>query len=236
MRRTRAERGFSIALGLFVIVLAMYLFLASPFFKLEKLYVTGDTDYTESDVLMMSGLQLGQNLFDIDASNLVQRLKENPRIAYAGVKRRLPSGLTIELHMRETVAVLATNSGLWRVDSEGRVLDPVDGPHNNVVITLPTPIQSVAVGQRLDIPALRAAAGVAAALPVELMALVSEIHATPADELELELRDGVKVRFGSWQDSAQKVQVLDLLLKQMQSRGAEAKVIDVSVPGNPVVR
>jgi cell division protein FtsQ len=95
---------------------------------------------------------------------------------------------------------------------------------------------TVKPGDMLDKPAVRAAAAIAAAMPADLAARISEIKASSLENLELITRDGITVRFGAWRDVEEKARILSLLLTQMQSKGSRAHFIDISVPDNPVVR
>jgi len=59
---------------------------------------------------------------------------------------------------------------------------------------------------------------------------VSEIRATTRDSITIELESGVRVVWGSVDQSELKSQVLDALLPR------KASVIDVSAPSNPTTR
>jgi cell division protein FtsQ len=235
MRRSRAERGFSIALGLFALVLATYLFLSSPFFQLETIYITGHTRYSEADIITMTGLQLSQNLFDINLNDVVDRLKADPRIAEAQVRRTLPSGLTFMVEDCVAVAVLAGENGLWLVDAEGRIIEEVVGPHPHVVITLPGEKLAPVPGTSVSSPVGRAALAVVTAMPLDLAIEVSDVVAQSPERLQLTTRTGVLVELGAWRDLNEKLQVLRLLLDQLKSKKARPTLIDVSVPTSPIV-
>ena len=74
------------------------------------------------------------------------------------------------------------------------------------------------------------AAAVVSALPDDLAPRVDHVSVATVDQIELALRDGRTVVWGSAEDSAQKAEVLEVLL------GQEASVYDVSVPSNPTTR
>jgi cell division protein FtsQ len=236
MRRSRAERGFSIALGLFALVLATYLFLSSPFFQLEIVYITGNTRYSEADILIMAGLQLKQNLFDINLNDVVKRLEADPRIAQARVRRTLPSGLTVMVEDCIAVAVLAGRNGLWLIDADGRIIEEVVGPHGHVLITLPQENPAPVPGEYISSPAGRAALAVVTAMPLELTIEVSDVVVHSPDHLQLTTRTGIPVELGAWRDLNEKLRVLRSLLDQLRCKEAHPSLIDVSVPTSPIVR
>lgn len=236
LRRSRAERGFSMALGLFAMVLAAYLFLQSPFFRLEKVRVIGAGALSEADVAAVAGLGFGQNLFDINLREAERRLEAEPKVKRARVRRHLPAALVVWLEERKPVAAIVAGGTLWALDDEARVLGEVTGADSPSVVALAEPLPSLIPGSYLEGPEIRAAVAVAAELPGELARRVCEISAASSAELELLTRDGVRAKLGQWRDIARKLQVLASLLHQAEARGALPVLVDVSHPEKPVVR
>lgn len=236
LRRSRAERGFSVALGLFALTLALYLFLQSPFFHLEGIDIRGTGYFSEADIMAIGGLQRGQNLFDIDMGELTERLRAEPLVKDARVKRHWPSRLAVMLTERQPVAAIVADGVLWSLDAEARVLGEVTAPLGLAVIRMPAEIPKVVPGIFLSDPMVRAATGVAAEMPEMLALCVVEIHVTTVGEIELLTRDGVVAKLGAWRDMGEKMQILLSLLQQAAERGALPSVVDVRHPDKPVVR
>lgn len=216
--------------------LALYLFLQSPFFRLEGIDVSGTQRFSEADIMVVGGLQRGQNLFDIDIGDLTERLRAEPVVKDARVRRRLPSGLTVVLTERQPVAAIVADGALWSLDAEARVLGEVTGPLGLAVIRTLESVSKVVPGTFLSDPMMRAATGVAAEMPEMLALRVVEIRTTPAGEIELVTRDGVVAKLGAWRDMGEKMQILLSLLRQASERGALPSVVDVRHPDKPVVR
>ena len=68
------------------------------------------------------------------------------------------------------------------------------------------------------------------ALPEDLAPRVDFVSVASVDRIELALRDGRTVVWGSAEDSERKAEVLAVLLQQ------DARVYDVSVPATPTTR
>jgi cell division protein FtsQ len=85
------------------------------------------------------------------------------------------------------------------------------------------------VGARRDVT-IRSVVTVSAALPVALRGEVASISAASPDSITLNLGSGVKVVWGSSDDSARKAEVLSVLMRR------KAKVYDVSAPDLPVTK
>jgi cell division protein FtsQ len=84
-------------------------------------------------------------------------------------------------------------------------------------------------GTRRDVT-IRSLVTVSAALPDTLRAQVESISAESPDSITLNLSSGVKVVWGSSDDSERKAEVLSVLMKR------KAKVYDVSAPDLPVTK
>jgi cell division protein FtsQ len=78
--------------------------------------------------------------------------------------------------------------------------------------------------------ALVEAARVIDALPDRIAGRVDTLEVSSVDEIELVLTSGRRVLWGSAEDSAQKADVLAVLLKR------PGQQLDVSVPGRPTTR
>ena len=89
--------------------------------------------------------------------------------------------------------------------------------------------EALVVGARRDVT-IRSVVTVSAALPIALRAQVQSISAGSPDSITLNLGSGVKVVWGSSDDSARKAEVLSVLMKR------QAKVYDVSAPDLPVTK
>jgi cell division protein FtsQ len=88
----------------------------------------------------------------------------------------------------------------------------------------------VKVGGGADDDALEEGAQVVSVLDREVAELVDFVEVRTVDQIVLHLRDGREVRWGSAEQSADKAEVLLLLLDR------KATVYDVSVPGQPTTR
>ena len=94
----------------------------------------------------------------------------------------------------------------------------------------PAGLPLVRAGARTRADALAEAAKVVDALPAQLAAKVAHVEVRTIDDISLRLRDGRRVLWGSADSSADKADVLAVLLKR------KARFYDVSVPSRPTIR
>jgi cell division protein FtsQ len=103
-------------------------------FATKEIQVQGATRLTREQVLVASGIKLGDNLFKLDLPLVEKRLLNNPWLAQVRVTRRLPSTVGIELQEREAAALALVMGQLFLVNRQGESFkaataeDPSDLP------------------------------------------------------------------------------------------------------------
>lgn len=96
----------------------------SPAFAVRTIEINGNERMELEEVTTISGLELGQNVFDMSPEDVRARLVRHPWIATAEVQRRLPGTYLIEVRERTAVAVLALDR-LYLVGEDGAVFKQV---------------------------------------------------------------------------------------------------------------
>lgn len=202
-------------------VTAVWLVLFSTVLAVRTVTVSGVDVLTERQVKRAAAVPDGEQLALLDTDSMRVRLESLAPVKTADVARRWPDGVEITIVEREVVAVVDLG-GRWRgMDAEGIVFREYP--------KAPAGVPRVQVLSTADRDALREAAEVVSALPADLADRVDHVEVETVDRIALVLRDQRRVEWGSAEESAEKAGVLAALL---QAR--EAKVYDVSVPGQPV--
>jgi len=99
-----------------------YFFLTSEYFNVTAIDVSGNEFYTRAQLIQMTGIQTGKNLFEFDVSDIRDKLLEDPYIKNVKI-RRVPMG-TVRIVVTERVEYAAVPYGESYVllDKEGTVL------------------------------------------------------------------------------------------------------------------
>lgn len=98
-------------------------------FKIDTIVVTGDTRYDKEEIIALSGIEKGQNLFLCKASDGSAAIEQAmPYIESAQINRKIPS--KIEIHITEAVAsgVIETDGKYVLISSGGKILEYVEKP------------------------------------------------------------------------------------------------------------
>lgn len=200
-----------------------YVVYRTPVFGLQQLEVTaasGDLSGDVSDeVKAAADIADGTPLVTIDLDAARRRVLAVPQVATAQISRHWPNAVVITVTQRVPAAVTKANGELWLLDSDGNPYIKVaaaDVPAGLLTIDLATPgphdastVAALAVVDELKSP---------------IKPLVGSVSAHTAYDVELLLKDGRTVIWGSPDDGPKKMQILPAAL------GQPGTVYDVSDP------
>ncbi|ARU52872.1 hypothetical protein CBR64_16905 [Cellulosimicrobium cellulans] len=143
------------------------------------------------------------------------------------IRRAWPAGLTVQLESREPVVAVPVDGGFALLDADG-VQVRTDPAVPDGLPEIDAPLDDRGA------KALDAALVLLNALPADLHAQVAEVSAPTRDAVRMTLRDGVVVEWGSSEEAALKVRVLQTLRAVPENAGVT--LYDVSAPTMPVTR
>jgi cell division protein FtsQ len=178
----------------------------------EEVSVVGVDGAPAQEIYHTAQVPLGVPLAQLDTQLVTDQLKGISWVESVDVRRGWPHDVVIAVTPRTAIAV--TPAGL-AVDIHGISFTPT----GTVASGLPI-VKGDGVGRV-------AAMGVLSSLPADLHARVAKLAASTRDNVELTLKSGVVVRWGSVEEGELKSQVARALLKR------NAKVFDVSSPEQP---
>lgn len=184
--------------------------------------VRGVEVLSAEEVERAAAVPLRVPLATVDLTAIEARVESLAPVRSAEATRAWPDQVRIEVTEREAVAVVSWE-GQWRgLDASGVLFrsypeEPVELP--NVAMSAATPVE-----------ALEEAASVVQALPAAILHRVDRVEVESIDRISLVLSGGATVVWGSADESADKIAVLEVLLER------EARVYDVTAPGRPTIQ
>jgi cell division protein FtsQ len=191
----------------------------STLLSVQSVEVTGTSTLKPGQVRRAAGVELGKPLVSVDLEAVRARIAALAPIEHVEVSRQWPDEVLIDVTERTPVAVIDFGGRLRGLDKDGVVFQQYS--------SAPAGLPKVTTPLGTSAEALREAAEVVAALPVDLTRIVDHVEVRTVDQITLALTDGRSVVWGSADESAQKAQVLQALLSH------DATTYDVSVPGQP---
>lgn len=198
---------------------ALYLVFFSSTLSVQGVEVEGTQTLTEEQVRDVADVPLGGPLATVDLDRIAYRVRSLAVVKSAEVTRKWPHDVLIEIVERQPVAVVDIAGELHNLDAEGVVF--------NTFKRAPQGLPLVKAESGVDSEALAEGAAVVGALPDEIAGKVEYAEVVSVDQITLRLRDGRTVVWGSSEQSGEKAEVLEAMLR------FKAQVYDVSVPGQP---
>ncbi len=230
--RTRRLRRTVTVLLFLLLVAGAWLVERSSLVALAEVQVAGTQRLAPSEVLGVAGFELGTSVVRLDLDGAAERVEALPMVANADVRLVGPITVRIEVVERVPALVGELRGDAVLVDTEGVVVAEARDDALTVVRLASGRLPSV--GTRLDAAsALGAAHLVWQGLSGPLRAEVERIEARSAEDVDLLLASGTRVRMGRADLLAEKVRSLGALLEELA--GERVAVIDVRAPRNPVV-
>lgn len=230
-QRARLRRTIAVLLLLLVAAAAVG-FLRSEASTVRSVRVEGVERLAVEDVVEASGVIVGDSAVRLWPPRIVRRLESLPLVRTASVERRRLRDVVIVVTERAPVYGVVYRGEAVLVDRDGLVVDrgePGRLPIVTVVSAPPRPGEPVA-GHAALANAHRVWSGLSGPLRSRVVAM----RAPDEDGLELTLGDGLVVRFGRAEQLEEKIRALGAVIDDVS--GTEVTVVDVRVPGFPVVR
>ncbi|MCL1870172.1 MAG: cell division protein FtsQ/DivIB [Promicromonosporaceae bacterium] len=229
MQRHRTLRTTLLWVGGVVLVAALgWAAFFSPMLALDasRVSVTGQgTTIDVAQVRAAVAADQGIPLPRLDTVGLRDQILKLNGVKEAWIVRSWPRGIAVHLTSREPVAAVPDGGGVALVDPDGvQVATAAQAPAG--MPTIDTTLDDH------DAPALQAALHVLAGLPEDLASQVRGVSAASRDDVRTTLHSGQVVRWGSDEQVALKVAVVQTLLHQAPG----ARTLDVSSPDLPVTR
>ena len=121
--------------SLILIILAgiIYFFL-SPIFNINEIVITGNEKIPQEEILKLSQVQKGNNVFIKTKYSIIENIKENTYIGEVKIKRKLPGTLYIEVKERNISYQIEYNENYVYVDSQGYILEISQEKQNLIIL------------------------------------------------------------------------------------------------------
>jgi cell division protein FtsQ len=230
-RRARLRRTLLVLL-LVALAGAAAWFARSEHAEVRSLIVEGAVRLEAGEIEAASGVVVGDSALLLWPPRVAIALEELPLVRSAEVSRRRLRDVVLRVVERAPVYAVTYRGESSLIDRDGIVVDRgTDARLPSVALFTapPRPGESVA-GHAALANAHRVWTGLSGPVRSRVVAM----RAPDEDGLEFTLDDGMVVRFGRAEQMEEKVRALGAVLDDVA--GTEVTLVDVRVPGFPVVR
>lgn len=135
-RKKRRKKHYFLRFLLMVAaVAACYAFLTSSVFSIDRVVIEGNTLLSDDEIIELSGVAQGDNMFKQTGHKVKKALKENQYIAKAKISRELPNIYIITITERIPVIAIQYKGKYIILDAEGYVVDEADSTMHATLVT-----------------------------------------------------------------------------------------------------
>lgn len=215
-----------------VLGIAMWILLANVVFVVRDVTVIGAGEVPEADARHLSGIQLGTRMTAIREERVRLDVESDGRLAFVGLKKRLPSRVELTVRPRSMDAVILVAGKILVLDSDAYVVRIGDSlPENSVPYVTGIKDAYYTLGRQLDTadgrcPAMKAV--VEALKSQNATAYVSELNVSNTADLRITTRTGMTVLLGDAEDMPAKIAWMAAALADLEARGQTTGQLDVS--------
>lgn len=127
-KKRRKKRVFVFYTLLFVFCVVVVTVLSlTVFFNINDIAVTGNSHYSVNELISVSGLEKGDNLFKLNKFKLIDNMKDKlPYLKDVSIDRHLPVGIEFIVTETSPYMYIETDSGYYLLDETLKVLERVD--------------------------------------------------------------------------------------------------------------
>lgn len=134
-KRKKRMKSFLKWIILITIVIGSFVFfLFSPIFNIQTRTVENNSIVSSEEIIQLSGIQIGENLFSIPNLKVKNNIKKNAYIEDIEIKRKIPNEIVIQVKERKPTYVLEKEGKYAYINNQGYILEISDHKPNLPVI------------------------------------------------------------------------------------------------------
>lgn len=193
-KRKKKQKAIKWILILALLIVAILCAMFSPLFNIKKIEVQGNEIISKNEIISLSQIQLEENTFKLNKSQIKKQIKENAYIQSVIVVRNLPSEIVIKVEERKPAYLLEYAGSYIVIDKQGYMLEIKNEKMNLPVIQgAVTSTEEFKVGNRLCTEDLEKLAEI---LRIVEIAQVNDIY-TIITGIDIENAENIKLIFES---------------------------------------
>lgn len=225
---------------LFILLLSLFIILCLklPYFNIKNVEIDGNKNISDRDIVTLSNLSVGNNIFYINIKDSINNILSNPYISEVHIKRKLPSTIQISVKEREAVFYNKYENKYYVIDKNGIVLQKRDDLKAMKLVKLDGfDYSKCKIGQPIIDNDKRKMDAVNALGDIlknsKAVADMTSIDVGNSIDIKVYFGD-IYVKIGNASEIDKKINKAVNILKRNELKGAKG-YIDVSFEGNPVL-
>lgn len=211
-----------------------------PYFYVSSVQVDGNKKLSNNEILKLSGIKEGDNIFSIDLNKVRDQILKNPWIKNVSIERRLPDTISIHIVERVPFGLVRINERIYMVDSDGTPFKPLK-PKDSFSAPIITGVElsEIATNNYQDLAALVDSSKMADALKIIKMSKkgvralgfnnISQIDFPDDNTIVIYTADKAVPFYLNRQNLVKQFYRAEKILVQLYNSGQYQKVLSVNV-------
>ncbi|MEG2604298.1 MAG: FtsQ-type POTRA domain-containing protein, partial [Clostridia bacterium] len=232
-RQRQRKHGFFKVLVLLCMLTTTIVILQQMVFRLQYVYVVGNTKKTPQQVVTVSGLVRGRNIFSITVDEVKKALAKDHALIFLNMQIAYPNTIYLYINERETVAAMQWLGIGYTLDAQGLVMSEENGmalPQGLPVVT-GFNVTNVNTGQMLMVRSqnqLDAYRSILSELMLQgYQSQVTEINISDPMNIYLITAEGITVRLGDSNYMQAKIGAVRTDMAYLRQLGKNSGLLDV---------
>lgn len=105
-----------------LLIVSIYICISSSIFELKEINVNGNEKLSKKDIVDISSLKLGNNLFKYNIDDIEKSILKNPYVKDVKVKRKIPDKLVIDIEENTEDAIVKLGGKYLYIQQDGLIL------------------------------------------------------------------------------------------------------------------
>lgn len=237
-RKKRSRKNFFRFIILIILISFTVLFsFKSKYFEINNFKIKGNKKLTNSQIINSSMINIGENIFRINKKEAINNLKKKSYIKNVDISRKLPDTIEIDITERKAILFIQKLSSFLLIDEEGIILEQKDNNEEQLPVFIGLDTQNVNLGDNMfstklnsDIIDL-----IYESLNLNIINLFDKVDLKTKDEINIFLKDGIYVAFGTLDNVKYKLGLLNEILKDTKEKDIKFTKIIMNKGENPIL-
>ncbi len=225
----RPNQGFIGLILVLVILIAGLLFIKSSYFTIGEVVVEGNNYVTVDDVYHIADIPEKLNIFNLNTSDIRNRLLNDLRIAEVEISRRFPGTIVIHIKERKPIVYVTSSYGFLELDSQGIVLAAFKNLKNmNVPMITGIRLDNEYVSDKIENPTIQSVVHYLSLLDEPVLNQISEVNVISPEQISAYTVASVQIRLGSSERLSDKVKLTNTILHEISDKNMNVEYIDLT--------
>jgi len=234
--RKRRASILALWLGALALLMAIFLFINSPYFVVGTVLVDGNKYITVEEVMRIAGVPEKVNIFRLKPTEIKERLTSDLRVDEVEVERKFPATIAIHVKERQPLAFVASQYGFVEIDRQGMVMAALKNLKQvKVPVVTGVRLGNVYVGDQVNNPGLTNVLTYLAGLDEEALNQLSEVNIKSPDELVGYTTNSIFIRIGDNQRLKEKAKLTGEILQEISTKKMAVDYIDLNYT-SPIIK